>query len=111
MELAEHLTFSEQIEDRLVLAKTGLETTLDPRLRRLHEAEITRLETRRKREIMLLAKTVEASNKLARRLASYDCLRANKKAHLTALVAATRKLVILANALVARNADWQPYRP
>ena len=191
MELAEHLTFIEQIEDRLVLAKTSLETTLNPRLRRMHEAEITRLETRRKREIMLLAKAVEASSELARRLARvcsikgvglrtglslvirlpelgrltreqvaamaglapydrdsgktagkrritggrprlrtslfmagfssiqwnpdikafYDRLRANKKAHLTALVAAMRKLVILANALVAKNADWQPYRP
>ena len=191
IELAEHLTFIEQIEDRIVLAKTSLETTVNPRLRRLHSAEITRLETRRKAELMRLAKAVEASSELARRMARvcsikgiglrtglalviripelgrlsreevaalsglapydndsgksagrrhisggrprlrtslfmagfsaiqwnpdikafYDRLRAKGKHHLSALVAAMRKLVILANAVVARDADWQPTRP
>lgn len=191
IELAEHLTFIEQIEDRIVLAKTSLETTLSPRLRRLHSAEIARLETRREVELMRLAKAVEASSELARRLARvcsikgiglrtglalviripelgslsreevaalsglapydndsgksagrrhiaggrprlrtslfmagfsatrwnpdikafYDRLRTNGKHHLTALVAAMRKLVILANAVVARNSDWQTTRP
>lgn len=191
IELAEHLTFIEQIEDRLVLVKTSLETTSNARLRRLHSAEITRLETRREVELMRLARAVEASSELARRLARvrsikgiglrtglalviripelgslsreevaalsglapydndsgksagrrhitggrprlrtslfmagfsaiqwnpdikafYDRLRRNKKHHLTALVAAMRKLVILANAVVARDSDWQPTRP
>jgi transposase len=43
--------------------------------------------------------------------AFYDRLRAKGKHHLTALVAAMRKLVILANAVVARDTDWQPVRP
>ena len=43
--------------------------------------------------------------------AFYDRLRAKGKHHLSALVAAMRKLVILANAVVARDADWQPTRP
>jgi transposase len=189
--LAEHLTFIEQIEDRLVFEKTCLETTMSPRLRRLHEAEIRRLETRRELELMRLAKAVEACSERARRLARvcsikgiglrtgltlviripelgslsreevaalaglapydndsgksskqrriaggrprlrkslfmagfsaiqwnpdikafYDRLRAKGKHHLTALTAAMRKLIILANAIVARNTDWTPERP
>lgn len=191
IELAEHLTYIEQLEDRLVLARTCLETTRNPRLRSLHKAEITRLETRREAELMRLAKAVEASGELARRLARvcsikgiglrtglalviripelgsmsreevaalsglapydndsgkktgrrhisggrprlrtslfmagfsatqwnpdirafYERLRAKGKHHLTALVAAMRKLVILANTVVARDTDWQPNRP
>ena len=191
LELAEHLTFIEQIEDQLVAAKTRLETTASPRFRKLHSAEIRRLELRREVELMRLAKAVEASEELARRLARvcsikgiglrtglafvirlpelgsltreeaaaltglapydndsgrcsgkrsikggrprlrtsvfmagfsatrwnpdikafYDRLRAKGKHHLTALVAAMRKLVILANAVVARDTDWQPVRP
>ena len=181
----------ERREDRLVLARTCLETTRNPRLRSLHKAEITRLETRREAELMRLAKAVEASGELARRLARvcsikgiglrtglalviripelgsmnraevaalsglapydndsgkktgrrhisggrprlrtslfmagfsatqwnpdirafYERLRAKGKHHLTALVAAMRKLVILANTVVARDTDWQPNRP
>ena len=40
--------------------------------------------------------------------AFYRRLRDTGKHHLTALVAAMRKLVILANAVVARNTPWQP---
>lgn len=191
LELAEHLTFIEQIEDQLVAAKTRLETTKSPRFRKSYSAQIQRLERRREVELMRLAKAVEASEDLARRLArvcsikgiglrtglalvirlpelgslsreeaaalaglapydndsgkwtgkrvikggrlrlrnsvfmagfsatrwnpdikaGYDRLRARGKHHLTALVAAMRKLVILANAVVARDTDWQPVRP
>ena len=191
IELAEHLTFIEQLEDQQAAAKTRLETTANPRLRALHSADIRRLEARREAEMMRLAKAVEASSELARRLARvcsikgiglrtglalvirlpelgdlsreeaaalagvapydddsgkrsgkrmirggrgrlrtslfmsafsatrwnpgikafYERLRNKGKPHLTALVAAMRKLVILANAVVARNTDWQPVRP
>jgi transposase len=191
MELAEHLTFIEQIEDQIVVVKTSLATTASVRLRRLYEAEIRRLEARREAELLRLAKVVEASEELSRRLARlcsikgiglrtglallirlpelgslsreevaaltgvapfdkdsgktsgkrtvqggrsrlrksvfmaafsarqwnpdlkafYDRLRAKGKHHMTALVAVMRKLVILANAVVARDTDWQPTRP
>ena len=191
VELAEHLTFIEQIEDQLVVVQTCLATTTSPRLRRLHEAEIRRLKAKRAAELERLAEAVRASEELSRRLsrlcsikgiglrtalalvirlpelgslsreevaaltgvapydrdsgktsgkrsvqggrarlrksvfmaafsatrwnpdisAFYNRLRAKQKHHLTALVAAMRKLVILANAVVARDTDWTPTRP
>lgn len=191
LELAEHLTFIEQIEDQIVAAKTRLATTQSPRFRKSHSAQIQRLELRREVELMRLAKAVEASEDLARRLARvcsikgiglrtglalvirlpelgslsreeaaalaglapfdndsgqrtgrrtikggrkrlrnslfmagfsatrwnpdikacYDRLRTRGKHHLSALVAAMRKLVILANAVVARDTDWLPVKP
>ena len=69
LELAENLTFIEQIEDQLVVVRTSLATTASPRLRRLHAAEIRRLEARREAELLRLARTVQASGELNRRLA------------------------------------------
>jgi transposase len=43
--------------------------------------------------------------------AFYKRLRANGKSHLCATIAVARKLVILANAIVARNTPWTPVRP
>lgn len=190
-ELAEHLTFIEQIEDRLVTLKTTLETTRNARIRLILTREIRRTEVRREAELMLLAKAARASGELSRRLdrvlsikgfglrtalalvirvpelgsmsreevaamaglapfdndsgkssgkrtvqggrgrlrkslfmagftairwnpgikAFYSRLKAKGKHHLAALTAAMRKLIILANAVVARNSDWTPERP
>lgn len=191
LELAEHLTFIEQIEDQMVTVRTSLATTANPRLRRLHAAEIRRLEARREAELLCLAKAVQACEERNRRLVLlcsikgiglrsalaflirlpelgrlsreevaaltgvapfdrdsgttsgrrpvqggrprlrksvfmaafaacqwnpdlktfYKRLRAKGKHHLTALVAVMRKLVILANAVIARNSEWTPTPP
>jgi transposase len=184
--LADHLTYIEQIEDRMVTLKTMLEASRCPRIRRAQMADIARLKVRRAAELALLIKTIAASPELARKfnlivsikgigersalallvrlpeigdltreqaaalagLAPYDndsgtrngrrCVaggrqrlrkslfmaafcatRWNKdlkatytrltergKHHLTAVIAVARKLVILANAVVARNTPW-----
>lgn len=41
----------------------------------------------------------------------YKRLRANGKAHVEATVATARKLVVLANAIIARGTPWTPERP
>lgn len=184
--LADHLTFVEQLEDRLVHLKTMLESTRDARIRRLYMADIKKLELRRKIELQLLIKTIDSYPELHRKLrlivsikgvgersalallirlpeigslsreeaaalagvAPYDnesgtkrktkrvaggrqrlrkslfmaafCaatwnkdlkafylrLRENGKHHLIAIIATARKLVILANSIVARNTPW-----
>jgi transposase len=67
--LAEHLTYIEQIEDRIACLKTMLETAHLPRIRRLHEKDIASLKARRLAEIALLTKQLcaipEAKQKLA----------------------------------------------
>jgi transposase len=66
--LADLLLFIEQLEDDLVRAKTRLEHTRPPRLRRLIEADIARLTKRRSRELVRLIAALRAHADLAQRL-------------------------------------------
>jgi transposase len=67
--LTDHLTYIEQIEDRIVTLKTMRETAHLPRICKLHEADIARLQKRRLAEIALLIKQLalvpEAHHKLS----------------------------------------------
>jgi transposase len=55
-DLAAEMTFLEQIEDQLVVIRTMRETTRLPKLRRLQDLDIGRLETRRAARIALIKK-------------------------------------------------------
>lgn len=189
--LAAELTYIEQLEARIACLKTMAETTRMRPLRRMHEADIARLEKRRvlriARLIALLARDAElkrrfdllvsikgvgertalafvirlpelgsASREEITALAGfapydhdsgkrhgrrhveggrkrlrkslfmsafaaanfnpdlrshYRRLRQAGKPHLLALIATARKLVILANTIVARGTPWTPQRP
>lgn len=67
--LADALTFVEQLEEDLVRAKTRLEKTAVPRLRRTIAADIKRLTARRQAELRRIARAVRRHADLARRLA------------------------------------------
>lgn len=67
-ELAEHLTFLEQIEDDIKRCKTRLEHINTPGLRRLVLADIARLKARRLGQIRHLARQLRAHDDLASRL-------------------------------------------
>jgi len=188
--LADHLTYIEQLEDRIVTLKTMLETTRDARIRRLQTADIKSLKARHKAELQRLKAVIAGNDGLVRKfnllvsvrgigertalallvrlpeigslsreeaaalagVAPYDnqsgtrsrtkrvgggrqrlrkslfmaafCattwnkdlkafylrLRQRGKHHLTAIIATARKLVILANTVVARNAPWTECR-
>jgi transposase len=177
------LTYLEQLDDQIATLKTMVETTRPAHLKRLHEADIARLEKRRKKHIALMVATLNKDAALGRRLellvsiggvgtrtalamliglpelgsisreeaaalvgvapfdddtgqtrrrrhvrggrsrlrksvfmgafcatqwnpdlkAFYKRLRGNNKSHLCAIIAVARKLVILANAIVARK--------
>lgn len=43
--------------------------------------------------------------------AFYARLRADGKTHLCAVIATARKLIVLANTIVARNSPWTPFKP
>ena len=66
--LAGQLTFVEQIDEDLVRFKTRLEHTCDTRQRRMIEADIKKLERRRKTEIGHLVQQIRVYPDLARRL-------------------------------------------
>src|SRR5512138_3761847 len=67
-ELAQHLTFLEQIEEDIKRYKTRLEHTAEPRLRRWVLGEITRLKARRLTQIRFIARQLRAHHDLAVRL-------------------------------------------
>jgi len=67
-ELAEQLTFLEQIEEDIKRYKIRLEHIGEPRLRRLMLAEIKRLTTRRLTQIRFIARQLRAHRDLAVRL-------------------------------------------
>ena len=67
-DLADHLTFVEQVEEDIARLKTRLEHVDDPRRRRLVMADIARLKTRRAAEILRIARQLRAHEDLARRL-------------------------------------------
>jgi transposase len=67
-ELAQHLTFVEQIEEDIARFKVRLEHVDDPRLRRLVMADIARLKARRAAELLRIVKQLRAHDDLARRL-------------------------------------------
>lgn len=58
--LADHLTFLEQIEDDITRIKTRLEHIHEPRLRRIADADINRLEQRCERETARLLAELRA---------------------------------------------------
>jgi transposase len=66
--LADALTFVEQVEEDTARAKTRLEKTRDPRLRRMIEADIKRLAARRASELRRIALAGRRQADLARRL-------------------------------------------
>lgn len=66
--LAEALTFVEQVEEDIVRAKTRLEKTPVPRLRRLLAADLKRLTARRRAELDRLAAALHRHADLAGRL-------------------------------------------
>jgi transposase len=67
-ELADRLTFVEQIEEDIARLKTRLEHIGDRRLRRLVLADIARLKARRRAEMLRIAKELQVHPDLARRL-------------------------------------------
>ena len=67
-ELADHLTFIEQIEEDVARLKTRLEHVDDPRRRRLVMADIARLKTRRAAEMLRIVRQLRAHVDLAHRL-------------------------------------------
>jgi transposase len=67
-ELADHLTFIEQIEEDIARCKTRLEHIDDRRLRQLVTTDIARLKTRRAAELLRIAKALRSHDDLARRL-------------------------------------------
>ena len=67
-ELAEYLTFLEQLEEDIARFKTRLEHIDEPRLRRIVISDITRLKQRRTAQIRDIAKRLRAHGDLARRL-------------------------------------------
>ncbi len=66
--LADALTFVEQAEEDITRAKTRLEKTAAPRLRRTIAADIKRLAARRASELRRIARAVHRQADLARRL-------------------------------------------
>lgn len=66
-ELADHLTFVEQIEEDVARLKTRLEHIDDPRLRRLVMTDIARLKTRRAAEMARIVGALRCHSDLARR--------------------------------------------
>lgn len=107
--LAEHLTFIEQIEDRLAWEKTALETTRDTRLRRLRSAEIRRLDTRRDAEILLLAKAVRTSAEEARRLSLLTSIKGIGQRTALALIVRLPELGRISREEAAALAGVAPY--
>lgn len=67
-ELAQHLTFVEQIEEDIVRLKTRIEHVDDQRIRRLVMADIARLKARRTAEMLRIVRQLRAHDDLARRL-------------------------------------------
>ncbi|OZA89376.1 MAG: IS110 family transposase [Azorhizobium sp. 39-67-5] len=67
-ELAEYLTFLEQIEEDIARFKTRLEHIDEARLRRLVTNDIARLKARRSAQILLIGRQLRAHHDLARRL-------------------------------------------
>lgn len=67
-DLAQHLTFIEQIEEDLARFKTRLEHVDDQRLRRLVIEDIARLRARRAAELRHIAKQIRTHEDLAKRL-------------------------------------------
>jgi transposase len=64
-ELAQYLTFLEQLEEDIARFKTRLEHTDEPRLRRIVISDIARLKTRRAAQIHDIAKRLRAHSDLA----------------------------------------------
>ena len=67
-ELADLLTFVEQMEEDMARFKTRLEHIKEPRLRRMVLADIARLKTRRLAQLRLIARQLRAHHDLAARL-------------------------------------------
>lgn len=67
-ELAEYLTFLEQIEEDIARFKTRLEHIDEPRLRRIVTNDIARLKARRTAQILVIERHLRAYHDLARRL-------------------------------------------
>jgi len=68
MEMADHLTFVEQIEEDVARIKVRMEHVAEPRLRRLMMTDITRLKMRRAAELARLVRQLRAHDDLGRRL-------------------------------------------
>lgn len=66
--LGGHLTFIEQLEEDGARAKTRLEKTHDPRLRKLIQDDIARLKVRRRDELQRIVKQLRRHDDLAKRL-------------------------------------------
>lgn len=67
-QLADHLTFVEQVEEDIVRLKTRMEHLHDPRLRRLATADLARLSRRRTTELARIAATLARHPDLNTRL-------------------------------------------
>ena len=67
-EMAEHLTFVEQIEEDIARLKVRLEHVDDPRLRRIVVTDIARLKARRAAEMSRIVTALRVHDDLARRL-------------------------------------------
>jgi transposase len=67
-QLAQHLTFVEQIEEDIARFKVRLEHVDEPRLRRIVVADIARLKTRRSAELLRIVTALRLHDDLGRRL-------------------------------------------
>jgi len=67
-DLADLLTFVEQIEEDIARLKTRLEHIAEPRLRRIVLGDIVRLKARRRAQVRLIAKQICSHHDLAARL-------------------------------------------
>jgi transposase len=67
-EMADHLTFVEQIEEDIARIKVRLEHVAEPRRRRLLLTDIARLKVRRAAELARIVKQLRAHDDLGRRL-------------------------------------------
>jgi transposase len=67
-ELADHLTFVEQVEEDIARLKTRLEHIHDRRMRAIVAADLTRLKARRSAELLRIVGQLRAEDDLARRL-------------------------------------------
>lgn len=108
-ELAEGLTYIEQLDDRIVVLKTMMETTRGQRLRALHAADIDSLKARRKVEIDRLVAEIRTQDAMARRLELIDSVKGIGQRTALAILIRLPELGSLSREEAAAMAGLAPY--
>lgn len=107
--LGAELTYLEQVEEQIAMLKTMAEATRVPSLRRLHEADIARLQRRRDGRILLICKVIAKDDDLARRLTLLVSIKGIGKRTALALIIRLPELGSLSREQVAALAGLAPY--